>query len=172
LTKERTDDEKPTVRLILRADVDGTLEAIQNVLDTYEFAEVDLQIVDASVGPPFEELIEIAAEFKGLYFFYSWFLMKCLTIFMILACIYCFNTPVPAKVRMLANERGVEIEQYNIIYKLVDALKLRLDTTYGPITEMELAGEGHVLRQFVVPDRDRKKQPIAGTLVDWGVLTK
>jgi translation initiation factor IF-2 len=67
LTKEQVDDEKPTVRLILRTDVDGTLEAIQNVLDTYEFDEVDLQIIDAAVGSPFEELIDIAAEFKGLF---------------------------------------------------------------------------------------------------------
>jgi hypothetical protein len=50
--------------------VDGTLEAIQNALDTYDYPEVDLQIVDASVGPPFEELVEIAAEFKGVFFYY------------------------------------------------------------------------------------------------------
>jgi len=151
-TKERTEDEKPTLRLILRTDVDGTLEAIQNVLDTYDYGEVDLQIVDAAVGPPFEELVEVAAEFK--------------------ACIYCFNTPVPAKVKALAFEKDVEIEQYNVIYKLVDALKLRLDKTYGPITELELAGEGHVLKEFLISDRERKKMPIAGTLVDWGVFGK
>jgi translation initiation factor IF-2 len=65
--KEQAGDEKPTVRLILRTDVDGTLEAIQNVLDTYDFAEVDLQIVDATVGPPFEELVDIASEFNGKF---------------------------------------------------------------------------------------------------------
>lgn len=64
-TKPDTEDKKPTVRLILRTDVDGTLEAIQNVLDTYDFDEVDLQIIDAAVGPPFEELVDVAAEFNG-----------------------------------------------------------------------------------------------------------
>lgn len=91
---------------------------------------------------------------------------------MFLACIYCFNTPIPAKVKTLAAEKNVEIEQYNIIYKLVDALRLRLDATYGPITELELAGEGHVLKLFMIPDRDRKRLPIAGTFVDWGVFNK
>ncbi|KAI6205949.1 Tr-type G domain-containing protein [Aphelenchoides besseyi] len=67
-TKERTEDTHPTIRLILRTDVDGTLEAIQNVLDTYDSPEVDLQIVDAAVGPPIEEIVEIAAEFKGEQF--------------------------------------------------------------------------------------------------------
>jgi translation initiation factor IF-2 len=66
LTKERAEDsDEKVVRLILRTDVDGTLEAIQNVLDTYDFAEVELQIVDAAVGAPYEELIDVAAEFKG-----------------------------------------------------------------------------------------------------------
>ncbi|KAI6191132.1 Lysosomal protective protein [Aphelenchoides bicaudatus] len=151
-TKQSTEDEKPTVRLILRTDVDGTLEAIQNVLDTYDFDEVDLQIIDAAVGPPIEEIVEIAAEFK--------------------AYIVCFNTPVSFKVKELAAQKNVEIEQYNIIYKLVDALKLRLDRTYGPLTELELAGEGHVLKEFMIADRERKRLPIAGTLVDWGVFTK
>lgn len=77
-----------------------------------------------------------------------------------------------ARVKQLAAEKNVEIEQYNIIYKLVDALKLRLNKTYGPIVELELAGEGHVLKEFRIPDRERKRLPVAGTLVDWGVFNK
>lgn len=59
-----------------------------------------------------------------------------------------------------------------MIYKLIDELKLRLDRTYGPITELELAGEGHVLKEFMIPGRDNKRSPIAGTFVDWGVFIK
>lgn len=167
LTKERGEgDKKPTLRLILRTDVDGTLEAIQNVLDTYDFSEVDLQVVDASVGPPYEALVEIAEEFKCLILY----AMNITRLFS--ACIYCFNVPVSATIKELAASKGVEIEQFNIIYKLVDALKLRLDTTYGPITNLELEGEGHVLKEFMISGLDRKRTPIAGTLVDWGVLTR
>ncbi|KAI6243637.1 Tr-type G domain-containing protein [Aphelenchoides fujianensis] len=135
-TKERTEDALPTVRLILRTDVDGTLEAIQNVLDTYNCPEVDLQLVDAAVGAPIEGD----------------------------PIIYCFNLPISAGVRRLAAEKQVEIEQFNVIYRLVDALKERLDRTYGPTVERQLIGEGHVLKQFLITDRQRKKLPIAGTL--------
>ena len=63
-TKASDEDAKPTVRLILRTDVDGTLEAIQQVLDSYADPSVDLVLVDAAVGPPIEEIVEIAAEFR------------------------------------------------------------------------------------------------------------
>ncbi|KAI6226839.1 Tr-type G domain-containing protein [Aphelenchoides besseyi] len=151
-TKERTEDTHPTIRLILRTDVDGTLEAIQNVLDTYDSPEVDLQIVDAAVGPPIEEIVEIAAEFKAI--------------------IYCFNTSISANVRKMAIEKNVQIEQFNVIYRLVAALKEKLDQVYGPTIERKLVAEGHVLKQFLITDRLRKKLPIAGTLVDWGVMKK
>ena len=71
---------------------------------------------------------------------------------------------------MLAATKGVELEQFNVIYRLVDALRERLNATYGPITELKLVGEGHVLKEFLLSDRGRKRQPIAGTLVDWGAL--
>ncbi|KAI6210889.1 Tr-type G domain-containing protein [Aphelenchoides besseyi] len=151
-TKERTEDTHPTIRLILRTDVDGTLEAIQNVLDTYDSPEVDLQLVDAAVGPPIEEVVEIAAEFNAI--------------------IFCFNTPISAGVRKMATEKNVEIEQFNVIYRLIAALKARLDQVYGPAVERKLVAEGHVLKQFLITDRLRKKLPIAGTLVDWGVMKK
>uniref|UniRef100_A0A1I7RRV0 Tr-type G domain-containing protein n=1 Tax=Bursaphelenchus xylophilus TaxID=6326 RepID=A0A1I7RRV0_BURXY len=153
--KLRKDDgkrEKPALPIIIRTDVDGSLEAITNVLKTYNNKEVDLQIVDADVGVPNPEIVEVAAEFE--------------------AKIICFNVPIPPKVQVEAAEKRVQIEQFNVIYRLVDFLKNDLNKTYGPIEEMKLIGEGHVLKQFLIRDNKGKKRPIAGTLVDWGVFPK
>ena len=145
-------DEKPTLRIILRSDVDGTLEALLNVLETYNSTQCDLQIVDFGVGPPIENHIELAQETNSI--------------------IYCFNTVIPANIRILAGEKNVEIEQYNVIYRLVDSLKEKLSEKIPPKIELKQVGEGHVLKEFMIPGKTKKRVPIAGCLVDWGVFSK
>ncbi|CAD5224484.1 unnamed protein product [Bursaphelenchus okinawaensis] len=152
LRKEDGKREKPYLPIIIRADVDGSLEAILNVLETYDGKEVDLQIVDAAVGAPNVELVEVAAEFE--------------------AKVICFNVQIPAKVQVEAANKQVALEHYNVIYRLVDAMKTELNETYGPVEEMKLIGEGHVLKQFLIRDKHGKKRPIGGTMVDWGIFPK
>uniref|UniRef100_A0A7E4VST8 Tr-type G domain-containing protein n=1 Tax=Panagrellus redivivus TaxID=6233 RepID=A0A7E4VST8_PANRE len=144
--------EKPVLRVIIRSDVDGTLEALLNVLDTYDSQLCDLQIVDFGVGAPIDNHIELAAETNAV--------------------IYCFNTPISAGIRTLANSKDVTVEQFNVIYRLIDALKDKLSSQIPPKTELKQVGEGHVLKEFLITDRGKKKQPIAGCLVDWGVFKK
>ena len=143
--------EHPVLKLMIRSDVDGTLEALLNVFDTYSSELCDLQLVDFGVGPPIENHIDIAAETGAL--------------------IYCFNTSIPANIRVLAGAKGVEIEQFNVIYRLVDAVKTRLSSNIPPKIQLKQIGEGHVLKEFLI-SQGRKKQPIAGSLVDWGVFNK
>ncbi|VDO69192.1 unnamed protein product [Heligmosomoides polygyrus] len=120
------DDGFPKFRLLLRTDVEGTLEAILNVIDTYSSEKCKFQLVDFGVGPPTNMDIEIAKETGAL--------------------IYLFNVQPPAAIRSQAEQEGVRIEQYNVIYRLVEALKNELSLRLPKITEMELVGEGHVLK--------------------------
>uniref|UniRef100_A0A0N5BIP5 Tr-type G domain-containing protein n=1 Tax=Strongyloides papillosus TaxID=174720 RepID=A0A0N5BIP5_STREA len=144
-------DDELKLNLMLRSDVDGTLEAILNVVDTYNSDKCELNLVDFSVGPPIDRDIELAAETKSL--------------------IYCFNTPVSAGIKEMALKKNVKIEQFLVIYRLVEALKNELSNKLPPITEMKQVAEGHVLKEFLITDRG-KKHPIAGSLVDWGVFNK
>lgn len=52
--------------IILRCDVDGTLEAITDVLQTYNSKMAELDIVDFGVGAPNEANVKLAKEFEGL----------------------------------------------------------------------------------------------------------
>ncbi|WKY13289.1 hypothetical protein Q1695_004253 [Nippostrongylus brasiliensis] len=150
--EKATDDGFPKLRLLLRTDVEGTLEAILNVIDTYDSEKCKFQLVDFGVGPPTNMDIEIAKETGAL--------------------IYLFNVQPPAAIRTQADQDGVRIEQFNVIYRLVESLKDELSQQLPMLTEMELVGEGHVLKEFLISDRARKKQPIAGVLVDWGNFQK
>ncbi|KAE9548606.1 hypothetical protein FO519_008180 [Halicephalobus sp. NKZ332] len=145
-------EEKPILRIILRSDVDGTLEALLNVIDTYSSDQCELQIVDFGVGSPIENHIELAEETDSI--------------------IYCFNTSIPANIRVLAGEKNVKVEQYNVIYRLIDSLKEKLSEKIPPKIELKQVGEGHVLKEFMIPGKTKKRVPIAGCLVDWGVFSK
>jgi translation initiation factor IF-2 len=77
------------------------------VLDTYDSEDqVRLQIADSGVGPPSEQDVEWAAEIG--------------------AHILCFNTSIPNRIQEMANQQKVELEKFNVIYKLVERLKVTL----------------------------------------------
>ncbi|CAJ0570320.1 unnamed protein product, partial [Mesorhabditis spiculigera] len=140
--------EKPSLAIILRTDVEGTLEAILDVINTYSSEKCDFQLVDFGVGAPTEKELELAKDTNAI--------------------IYNFNLTVPPKIRAQAESEGVRIEGFNVIYRLVDGLKAELNSRLPLVTELEPLGEGHILKEFLLSDRGRKKQPVAGVLVDWG----
>ncbi|KAK6036664.1 hypothetical protein COOONC_25832, partial [Cooperia oncophora] len=87
----------------LRTDVEGTLEAILNVIDTYDSEKCKFQLVDFGVGAPTNMDVEMAKETGAL--------------------IYLFNVQPPSAVKRQAEQDGVRIELFNVIYRLVEALK-------------------------------------------------
>lgn len=80
--------------------------------------------------------------------------------------------PISANIRKLAHEKNVAVEQFNVIYKLIDDLKQKLSAKIPPEVELKQVGEGHVLKEFMIAGGANKRVPVAGTLVDWGVLKK
>lgn len=62
------------------------------------------------------------------------------------AMLYTFNVDTPSSIRRCASESGVEIRPFNVVYRLVDALKDDLSKALPEETERVLIGEGHVLK--------------------------
>ncbi|CAG9531003.1 unnamed protein product [Cercopithifilaria johnstoni] len=146
-----TENQKPCVRLMLNADVDGTLEAILNVFDTYKSDEVELDLVKFGVGPPSESDVLLAKDLGVL--------------------LYCFNVQVSPGLMRNAEQLDVEINCFNVIYRLVEDLKSRLSNCLPEEVTFEQVGEGHVIKSFSVIV-GRKRQSVAGILVDWGTINK
>ncbi|KAL7076777.1 hypothetical protein ACQ4LE_004006 [Meloidogyne hapla] len=145
--------EIPCLTLILRCDVDGALEALKNVLSTYDAKEqVRLKIANANVGPLTEKDVELAADI-GAY-------------------TLSFNAPIHQYIRDFAKRKGVPLEEFHVIYKLVDRLKELLTEKIPPLIERRLVGGGTVIRAYRLKDGQKKKQPIAGIRVDWGKMDR
>ncbi|XP_071054403.1 translation initiation factor IF-2, mitochondrial [Onthophagus taurus] len=145
------DDTSPHLNIILKCDVNGTLEAILNVLSTYESQECPLDIVHFAVGPITESDVELAKAFNAV--------------------IYTFNVTNPENIINDANNSKLSIQQHNVIYKLIDDVKEQINSRL-PMKEVEeIVGEAQVLQQFEI-NEGKRKVPVAGSRCTKGVLKK
>lgn len=131
--KAKTDDGLKRLPMIVKADVQGSVEAIMQILDTIKHPEVALDIIDSGVGAITESDVKIASG-AGAY-------------------IYGFNVePTPVAARMA--EGKVTIQKFNIIYKLVEKVKSELGALLEPETVRTDSGRLSVLMIFKTGKRD------------------
>ncbi len=134
--------EKEKIKLIIKADVKGTLEAILQSLD-----RETVEVIACGVGQITEQDMEIARDGKIL--------------------LIAFNIKVNNTQKKIAKNMGVKIKEYNIIYHLIEDLQksmLKLmDATFDEI----VTGEAEILQIF-----DMKGETIAGVRVKTGELKK
>ncbi len=119
--------EVQTLNIILRADVRGSIEAIEKELAKLEHPEVKIKLLQKSVGGITEADVTLAHASDAI--------------------IIGFNVVPDEKARVLAEKTGVQIRRYDVIYKITDDLKLALEGMLKPEErEVEL---GRVLVQQV-----------------------
>jgi translation initiation factor IF-2 len=100
------------LNIILRADVRGSIEAIQKELGKLEHPEVKIKLLQASVGGVSEADVTLADASDAI--------------------IIGFNVVPDEKARAMADVRGVQIRRYDVIYKITDDLKLALEGMLKP----------------------------------------
>ncbi len=105
-------DEIQTLNLILRADVRGSIEAIQKELEKLEHPEVKIKLLQASVGGITEADVTLADASDAI--------------------IMGFNVVADEKSRILADARGVQVRRYEVIYKITEDLKAALEGLLKP----------------------------------------
>lgn len=112
------DDTTPKVSVIIKGDVHGSVEAILDVLDTYqENHQVRLDVVHYGVGDVTLNDIELAKTFNAL--------------------IYAFSVSAPKS----SLPKNVKINEVNIIYRLVESLKEEINAKIPMIDVEEVVGE-------------------------------
>ncbi|NWI49701.1 IF2M factor, partial [Calyptomena viridis] len=150
-TEKREMDEM-TLSIIVKGDVDGSVEAILNILDSYDCEdECKLDIVHFGMGDISENDISLAESFNGV--------------------IYGFSVKANESVKKLADKKGIKIKLHNIIYKLVDDLKEELTSRLPPAVVETTVGEASVLDTFSVTV-GKNKIPVAGCRVQKGLLDR
>lgn len=135
-------EEKQKLKLIIRADVKGTLEAILNTLD-YDSVE----LLDAGVGQVTDGDIDLAEPGGAL--------------------IIAFHTDVPRNVKQLAKDAGVRIKQYDVIYALIEDLQKQMLKMLDSTIDEVVIGEAEILQIF-----EMRGERIAGIRVKTGEIKR
>ncbi|NXA11023.1 IF2M factor, partial [Sapayoa aenigma] len=149
---ERREVDESTLSIIVKGDVDGSVEAILNILDSYDCEdECKLDIVHFGMGDISENDISLAETFNGV--------------------VYGFSVKANESVKKLADKKGIKIKLHNIIYKLVEDLKEELTSRLPPAVVETTVGEASVLDTFSVTV-GKNKIPVAGCRVQKGLLDR
>ncbi|XP_071328323.1 translation initiation factor IF-2, mitochondrial isoform X2 [Trachinotus anak] len=149
---ERTQDDRLSLPLIIKGDVDGSVEAILNITDTYDAQhQCELEVVHFGIGDVSENDVNMAETFAGS--------------------IYGFNVRASRPVQQMAAKRGVPLRLHSVIYKFIDQLKDELSSKLPPLVSENIIGEAAVLAMFDV-SVGKKKVPVAGCRVQKGLLDR
>ncbi|KAM9792848.1 translation initiation factor IF-2, mitochondrial [Neosynchiropus ocellatus] len=149
---EKTTTDECRLPVIIKGDVDGSVEAFLNILDTYDAEDqCQLDVVHFGIGDISENDINMAGTFAGS--------------------IYGFNVKASKKIQQLAEKQNVPLRLHNVIYKLIDQLKDELNSKLPPSVQANTVGEASVLAVFNVTV-GKKKVDVAGCRVQKGQLDR
>lgn len=118
------------LRAIVKADVQGSAEAVSDALNRLSTKEVKLTILHSSVGGISESDVLLASASKGI--------------------ILGFNVRPESKAVQLAEREGVEIRLYNIIYEVIEDVRAALEGMLEPTYREKLLGKAEVRQAFPV----------------------
>ena len=144
----RTSEEIEELSVVLKCDVTGSIEAISSSIDKLGKDQVKLNILHKAVGTVTDSDVLLAEASNAL--------------------ILAFNIKVDSKTRDFAKQKGVEILTYNIIYELIDDMRMYLTKMLKPITRESHIGSASVRQVFSVS----KSGNIIGCYVSDGAIKK
>jgi len=134
--------------IIIKADVQGSQEALAQSLLKLSTDEVKVQLVYSAVGGISESDVNLAIASKAV--------------------LIGFNTRADAQARKLAENNGIDIRYYNIIYDAVDELRAAMSGMLTPEKKEEVIGNAEIRQVFKVS----KIGSIAGCMVTAGVVRR
>ncbi len=140
--------DKPTLKIILKTDVQGSVQAITGAIEDIETSKVDVKFVTAAAGAITETDVVMAASGDD-------------------AVIIGFNTKVDAKAARAAKKEGVQIKLYSIVYELIDQVRDAMEGMLEPEVRETVIGKATVRMVFKV-----HKGKAAGSYVDEGKVKR
>ncbi len=141
-------EEQKILNLIIRSDVQGSYEAIKSAVESLGNDEVAVKVIAGGVGPITDSDVQMASTANG-------FLIG-------------FNMRPVTSARKMAEDKGVDIKNYSIIYELINDVKLALEGLLDPEFVEEFIGRAEVREVFNIP----KAGVIAGSYVIDGKIAQ
>ena len=136
------------LNLVIKTDVQGSLEALEQSLSKLAIEEVKLRIIHSAVGDTTEYDVSLAVASKAI--------------------IIAFNVKTDAKTKEIAEKEKVDIRNYNIIYRVIEDIQLALEGLLEPEYEDVLSGKATVRNIFTIG----KTNVIAGCYVTEGKIPR
>lgn len=134
--------DKPKLNVIIKADVEGTLEAILQVID-----DESTNLIASGVGEVTEQDVDMATT-SGAF-------------------IISFHNKISGKIKRLAKDAGVKIKSYDVIYKLIEDLQKQMLKLMEPTIDEVVLGEAEIMQIF-----EMNGEKIAGSRVKTGEIKK
>jgi translation initiation factor IF-2 len=144
----KKEEELKTLNLILKADVHGSLEAVSEAVQKLSTEEVRVKIIHGGIGGITESDIKLASASRAV--------------------LVGFNVRPTAKIMDIAENEGVDIRYYNVIYQLVNEVKEAMAGLLTPVTREVYLGQAEVRDTFNIP----KAGTVAGCYVVDGKLQR
>lgn len=144
-----TDDNMLELKVIIKADVQGSAEALKSSLERLSTKDIRLNVIHSSAGAINESDVMLAAADSN-------------------AIIVGFNVRPTPKAKALADQEKVDIRKYNIIYKAVEEITAAMEGMLKPDVKEEVIGTIEVRDTFKVP----KIGLIAGCYVLTGMVKR
>ena len=148
LAKAKADKDVKELPVVVKSDVQGSAEAIVQALERLSTDEVRIRVLHSGVGAITESDVTLA-EASG-------------------APIIGFNVRANAPAREAANQKGVEIRYYSIIYNLVDDVKAAASGLLSPEVREKFIGYAEILQVFKITGVGK----VAGCRVTEGVARR
>ena len=136
------------LKVIIKGDVHGSVEALQTALEKLSTNEVRLNVIHASAGAIIENDVHLAAASNAI--------------------IIGFHVRPTTKAQSLSEEEKIDIRKYNVIYEVVDDVKNAMEGMLSPDYKEEVIGNAEVRDTFKVP----KVGTIAGCYVTGGKVKR
>ena len=134
--------------LIIKGDVDGSIEVLSETLGKLQTEEVQVKVIHRAVGMVTESDILLAETSHAV--------------------IIGFNVQVASNAKLQAKQTGVDIRNYTIIYDAVEDVKMALEGMLEPEIKENITGKAMVQEQFKIP----KFGFIAGSKVSEGIIKR
>lgn len=142
------EDEVANLNVMIKADVQGSAEALSDSLQKLSNDEVKVTVISSGVGGITESDINLAMASKGF--------------------VIGFNVRADASARKLVEEEGVDLRYYSVIYDVIDDIKAAISGMLSPEIREQIVGIAEVRDVF----RSPKFGDIAGCMVSSGVVKR
>nr|WP_274387917.1 translation initiation factor IF-2 [Salsipaludibacter albus] len=148
LTEEVKEGQKEVLNVLIKADVSGSAEALEDALSKMDLDEVKVRVVSKGVGAITESDVQLAEVSDGI--------------------IIGFNVRPGAKAREAVERSGVDVRLYKIIYEALEDIERAVKGLLGPEFEEQIVGEAEVREIFKVP----RAGFVFGCMVTRGVVRR